>query len=83
MKERKSIIDRAWDVQRRIENKFHSIGKGKYGRVIKMARKPTSEEYNRTLKITMGGMFIIGGIGFVIYIVKQVVAPWVMTLLGI
>lgn len=83
MKESKGIIDKAWEVQRRIENKFQGIGKGKYGRVIKMARKPTGEEYNRTLKITIGGMFIIGGIGFVIYIVKQVVAPWVASLLGI
>lgn len=82
MEERKSIVDKAWEVQRRIENKFHSIGKGKYGRVVKMARKPTSDEYNRTLKITIGGMFIIGGIGFIIYIMKQVVAPWLLSLFG-
>ncbi len=82
MKESKSIIDKAWEVQKRIEDRFHNIGKGKYGRVIKMARKPTSEEYNRTLKITIGGMFAIGGIGFIIYIMKQIVAPWIMSLFG-
>ena len=80
MREKKSLVDKAWEVQRRIESKIQGIGKGKYGRVIKMARKPTSEEYNRTLAITIGGMLIIGGIGFIIYIIKQVVAPWILSL---
>jgi len=48
-----------------------------------MARKPTEEEYYKTLKITLIGMFIIGGIGFIIYIMKEVVAPWILSQFGI
>lgn len=83
MNGKKNIIDRAWEVQKRIEDKLRNIGKGKYGRIIRMAIKPTEEEYYKTLKITFAGMLIIGGIGFLIYIFKQVVAPWIMSHLGV
>ncbi|HDO19510.1 MAG TPA: protein translocase SEC61 complex subunit gamma [Thermoplasmatales archaeon] len=77
----KGLIDRAWEVQKRIEDKVKHIGKGKYGRIIKMARKPTNEEYSKTLKITFVGMMIIGGLGFITYIIKEIVAPWILSLL--
>lgn len=83
MNGKKNIIDKAWEVQRKIENRFKNIGKGKYGRIIKMARKPTSDEYNKTLKITFVGMLIIGGIGFIIYIFKEVIVSWVASHLGL
>ncbi|HEB37684.1 MAG TPA: protein translocase SEC61 complex subunit gamma [Thermoplasmatales archaeon] len=83
MNGKKNIIDKAWEVQKRIEDKIHNIGKGKYGRIIKMARKPTEEEYYKTLKVTFVGMLVIGGIGFTIYIIKQVVAPWILSQFGI
>ncbi len=48
----KKIIERARDLQNNLEAKRNRIGKGKYGRVLKMARKPTNDEFNKTSKIT-------------------------------
>ncbi|HNX40249.1 MAG TPA: protein translocase SEC61 complex subunit gamma [Methanothrix sp.] len=38
-----------------------------YLRVLKLARKPSREEFNMIAKISMAGIGIIGTIGFVIY----------------
>ncbi len=38
-----------------------------YVRVLKVARKPTKEEYVRALKITGAGIGILGSIGFAFY----------------
>jgi len=80
--EHKSILDKAWAVQHKIEEREQRIGKGKYGRVLKMARKPTNEEYEKTAKIVGIGIVLIGALGFVIYIVKELVAPWILKALG-
>jgi protein transport protein SEC61 subunit gamma-like protein len=77
------IINRAWDLQERIEARQQRIGKGKYGRVLKMARKPTDEEYERTAKIVGAGVLAVGAIGFAIYIIREVVAPIILEALGI
>ena len=82
-KDGKGIIDRARDVQYNIEARQKRIGKGKYGRVLKMARKPTNEEYQKTSKITGLGILLIGGIGFVVYLITTQVAPWIAQQLGI
>ena len=79
----KSIVDKAWDLQHGIEARQKRIGKGKYGRVLKMARNPTSEEFAKTSKITGLGMIIIGGIGFLIYLLSSIVAPWIGEILGL
>ena len=76
------FLDRAWEVQHRIEARQQRIGKGKYGRVLKMARKPTSEEYEKTSKITGVGILAVGALGFTIYIIIDVVIPWIMQALG-
>ena len=61
------IVDKSWDLQRRIEEKTKHVGKGKYGRVLKMARKPSGEEYIRISQIVAIGLILIGGLGFLIY----------------
>ncbi len=61
------ILERSWKIQRKIEERAGRVGKGKYGRVLKMARKPDSEEYMKTLSICLIGILLIGGIGFLIY----------------
>ena len=38
-----------------------------YKRVLKLARKPTREEFNMIAKISMAGIGIIGTMGFIIY----------------
>ena len=61
------IIEKSWEVQKDAEDRFKKIGKGKYGRVIRMARKPTNEEYIRVVEITGLGLAAVGGLGFLIY----------------
>jgi protein transport protein SEC61 subunit gamma-like protein len=78
----KSFIDRAWELQYNIEARQRRIGKGKYGRVLKMSRKPTNDEYSKTSKITGVGILIIGAVGFVVYLLAKQVAPWIAGLLG-
>ncbi len=80
--EHKGLLDKAWAVQYKIDERQQRIGKGKFGRVLKMARKPTNEEYEKTAKITGLGIMLIGALGFVIYIVRELVAPWILKALG-
>ena len=61
------IVEESWNVQGRIEGRFKNIGKGKYGRVLKMARKPENDEYIKVLQITGIGLALMGGLGFLIY----------------
>lgn len=63
------IIEKSWEVQKDIEGRVGKIGKGKYGRVIKMSRKPTTDEYVKTITITGIGLMLIGGLGFLIYLI--------------
>lgn len=63
------IVDKSWDIQRKIEERAKRIGKGKYGRILRMARRPTTDEYIRTLQITGIGLILIGGVGFLIYLI--------------
>lgn len=62
---------KASEYQEKVESKFRNIGKGKYGRIIKMARTPTKDEYKKTLLITGAGIIILGAVGFFIM--------WLMT----
>ncbi|HOE52090.1 MAG TPA: protein translocase SEC61 complex subunit gamma [Methanomassiliicoccales archaeon] len=70
------IVDKSWEVQKRIEERVRLLGKGKYGRVLKMARKPTKDEYSKTVMITGLGLFLIGGLGFAIYILVTRLPGW-------
>lgn len=81
--EQKNLVDKAWELQHNLETRQKRIGKGKYGRVLKMARNPSSEEYAKTSKITGLGMIIIGGIGFLIYLLATQLAPYIGELLGL
>ena len=81
-KDNRSIVDRAWDLQHNVEARQNRIGKGKYGRVLKMARKPTDEEFAKTSKITGAGILIVGGLGFVVWLLAKHVAPWIGEIFG-
>ncbi len=61
------IVEKTWETQRRLEERAKRLGKGRYGRVLKMARKPTSQEYSRVVMITGLGLALIGFLGFLIY----------------
>lgn len=62
---------KASEYQKRVESKFRNLGKGKYGRIMKMARTPTHEEYKKTIAITGIGIVVLGALGFFIM--------WLMT----
>ncbi len=79
----KKIIERARDLQNDLEAKRDRIGKGKYGRVLKMARKPTDDEFNKTSKITGLGMILIGGLGFLIFLIITIGVPEIASFLGL
>lgn len=57
---------KASEYQEKVESKFRNLGKGKYGRIMKMARTPTKEEYKKTILITGVGILILGAVGFAI-----------------
>ncbi len=65
------IMEKGWEVQRRIEERLKRVGKGKYGRILKMARKPTSDEFSKVLIITGLGLLAVGALGFLIYFVMR------------
>jgi protein transport protein SEC61 subunit gamma-like protein len=75
--------DRSQKGQRWLEFKIKTTGKGRYGRVLKMARKPTSEEYSKTLIITGIGILLIGGMGFGILLLWDYFPDFVSWALGI
>lgn len=79
----KTFMEKAWGLQHRIESRRNRIGKGKYGRVLKMARKPTNEEFVKTSKITFAGILLIGGLGFLVWLIATQVAPWIAESLGL
>jgi protein transport protein SEC61 subunit gamma-like protein len=62
-------VEKSREVQKDVDERVGRIGKGKYGRVIKMARKPTRDEYVKTITITGIGLLLIGGLGFLIYLI--------------
>lgn len=61
------FTETTYEVQRKLEDRFRNFGKGKYGRIFKMARKPTMDEYVRVVKMVALGLFLIGGLGFLLY----------------
>jgi protein translocase SEC61 complex gamma subunit len=48
-----------------------------------MARKPTTDEYAKTSKITGAGIMLVGGLGFLIFLLAKQVAPWIAEMLGL
>ncbi|MEM0334521.1 MAG: protein translocase SEC61 complex subunit gamma [Thermoplasmata archaeon] len=69
-----TLIDKFENVQEKFEDWFSRIGKGRYSRVLKMARKPTRDEYLKVVGITALGIVIIGTIGFIIYYMMVILA---------
>ncbi len=61
------VVEESWKIQHKIEVKAKNIGKGRYGRVLKMARKPEMDEYVKVLEITSLGLILMGALGFLIY----------------
>ena len=70
-----AFLDRARRVQDSVDGRLRHVGHGKYGRILRMARKPTREEYTKVLEVTWLGAIIIGLVGFLLYIFFTVWGP--------
>ncbi len=67
-----TIDDKLLDVQDKLERRIGGIGKGKYSRILKMAKKPSRDEYLKVVLITGVGIIILGLLGFFIYLIMGV-----------
>ena len=72
-----TFLDRARRVEEQVDGRLHNVGHGKYGRILRMARRPTSEEYVKVLEVTWLGAILIGLTGFAIYLFFQQAGPWI------
>ena len=61
------FIDNVWQMQHKLEERFKKIGRGQYGRVLRLARKPTSDEFVKSSWVVGIGIGIVGAIGSVSY----------------
>ncbi len=64
--------ERIEDIEDSITERVRRIGRGKYSRILKMAKKPTRDEFGKSSLITGIGIIIIGGLGFIIYLLMNV-----------
>ena len=64
--------DRIEDLEDSITERVKRIGRGKYSRILKMEKKPTRDEFGKSSLITGIGIIIIGGVGFIIYLLMNV-----------
>ena len=71
-----AFLDRARRAQEDFDGRLRNVGHGKYGRILRMARKPAIEEYVKVLEVTWLGAVLIGAVGFMIYIFFTQVGPW-------
>ncbi len=76
------IIEKGWEVQRRIEERLKRMGKGKYGRILRMARKPTPDEFSKVVIITGIGLVAVGALGFAIYYIMRYGGSFFTSLFG-
>ncbi len=76
-----AFLDRAQRVQDEFDGRLRTVGHGRYGRILRMARKPTTDEYVKVLEVTALGAILIGLVGFSIYLFFTVVGPWIWSFL--
>ncbi len=60
-----------------------TAGRGRFGRVLRLARKPTYDEFVKSSWIVGIGIGIVGLIGFIIYYIWLKVPPIISDVLGI
>jgi len=58
------IEDTVQGWQDEIEGRVRSLQTGSYARILKMARKPSKQEFRQTVVVCGIGMFLLGAIGF-------------------
>ncbi|QGA80011.1 protein translocase SEC61 complex subunit gamma [Candidatus Nanohalobium constans] len=58
----------------KLKNELESKLK-EYRRVLKISEKPDREEFEMSAKVTGAGIILIGLIGFIFYLIKNLVLP--------
>ena len=66
-------IAQSW--QDEIESRVKGLQTGSYARILKMAKKPSKQEFRQTVIVCGIGMFVLGAIGFVILALMVNVFP--------
>lgn len=74
----RTFLERSWEAQHKVEKKLGSLGKGRYARVLRMARKPEPQEFRQTSLVVLVGVIIVGGIGFAIFLFMS----WMLRAVG-
>lgn len=66
------LIKTSWEAQSRVEEwarqRRRSGWLGRVREIFKLSRKPSMEEFTRTCQITGVGLFLLGALGFLIYL---------------
>ena len=76
--ESRSFEDVVQDRQDWIEAQFRKISRGSWARIIRMARKPTPQEFRQTSSVCGIGLFVLGAIGFILLVVMDNFIPWLI-----
>ena len=69
------IEELAQSWQDEIEGRVRGLQTGSYARILKMAKKPSKQEFRQTIIVCGIGMFVLGAIGFVILALMVNVFP--------
>ena len=70
-----AVEDKVQDLQDEIESRVRGLQTGSYDRILKMARKPSKVEFRQTVIVCGIGMFVLGGIGFVMLYLMDNLLP--------
>lgn len=73
-----TLVERAWTTQKNIEGRIQSVTRGRFARVLRMARKPEPEEFRQSSLIVLVGIGVIGAFGFFTYLFMQ----WLLKAIG-
>ena len=69
------VEEKVQDWQDEIESRVRSLQTGSDARILKMARKPSKEEVRQTVIVCGIGMFVLGGIGFIMLYLMDNLLP--------
>ena len=61
--------------QNEIEERVRRVRTGSMARILKMARKPSKQEFRQTIIVCGIGMFILGLIGFAMLVLMDNILP--------
>ena len=72
-----SFLGKAWELQHKADRFFANIQRGRFARVLKMARRPEPEEFRHSSIVVLAAIVVVGLIGFLVYLMMGEVLGWV------